>query len=332
MKKRIEWVDIAKGIAILLVCLGHRNIPYWFSKWLYTFHLPLFFFLSGYTTRFESYRNIKDFVHRKLRGLVIPSLTLGLAWILFEFCFCRFYRREPFDFLRYLYYLLIGRKIGSSWFITALLVTEIIAYILFRLPEKWRLIVTAAIGAAGFLMNSQLKEQLIWNANTALIGIIFFESAQFIRKHTAFERVLDRKRYIIISVALLCSVACTAFNGRIDMLYKKFGNILLFLLGAGSGILLIAEISRMLEKTAAVKRIFLYLGKNTLPIIFFHYYPGYMITETLYYKLFGLVYGENALSGNVEGLLHTATILLLLIPVIELFNRFFPWAVGKRQV
>ena len=56
-----------------------------------------------------------------------------------------------------------------------------------------------------------------------------------------------------------------------------------------------------------------------------------MFTETLYYKLFGLVYGKNILSGNAEGFLHAATILLLLIPMIELLNRFIPWAVGKKK-
>lgn len=314
------------------MCLGHRNIPFWFSKWIYTFHLPLFFFLSGYTTSFESNQDNIDFVRRKLRSLVIPYLTLGLAWILLEFCICRFYRREPFDVFRYLYYLLIGKKIGSSWFITALLMTEIIAFALSRLPEEWRLIITGAITAIGFLINSVLDNQLIWNANTALIGLLFFESAQFVRKHLTFEMALGRKQYIFISAALLCSVACAAINEKVDMLYIQFGSIPLFLLGAEAGIFLVAGISMMLEKTVAVKRIFLYLGKNTLPIIFFHYYPGYMFTETLYYKLFRLVYGENILSGNIEGFLHTATILLLLIPVIELLNRFFPWAVGKKKV
>lgn len=44
--RRIEWIDIAKGIGILLVILGH-TIALKYSKVLYTFHMPLFFLLSG---------------------------------------------------------------------------------------------------------------------------------------------------------------------------------------------------------------------------------------------------------------------------------------------
>ena len=46
--KRVEWVDIAKGYGILLVIIGHLPIPWIISRSLYSFHLPLFFFLSGY--------------------------------------------------------------------------------------------------------------------------------------------------------------------------------------------------------------------------------------------------------------------------------------------
>ena len=96
----------------------------------------------------------------------------------------------------------------------------------------------------------------------------FFESAQFMRKHSVFEQISGRKQYIILSAALLCSTACTMFNGTVDLLYKRFGSIPLFLLGAWSGIILIVSISMMLEKTTPLKRVFLYLGKNTLLLIF----------------------------------------------------------------
>lgn len=44
--RRIEWIDIAKGIGILLVILGH-TIALKYSKVLYTFHMPLFFIIVG---------------------------------------------------------------------------------------------------------------------------------------------------------------------------------------------------------------------------------------------------------------------------------------------
>lgn len=47
MKKRINWIDALKGFGILLVIVGHSGCPAWLLHWLYIFHMPLFFMLSG---------------------------------------------------------------------------------------------------------------------------------------------------------------------------------------------------------------------------------------------------------------------------------------------
>lgn len=46
---RLAWPDAAKGLGVLLVGLGHsRLLPEWASAWIYSFHMPLFFLLSGW--------------------------------------------------------------------------------------------------------------------------------------------------------------------------------------------------------------------------------------------------------------------------------------------
>ena len=45
--KRIEWIDTAKGIGILMVMLGHNYLDWKFVFWCYSCHMALFFFLSG---------------------------------------------------------------------------------------------------------------------------------------------------------------------------------------------------------------------------------------------------------------------------------------------
>ena len=50
-RKRIEYVDVAKGIAILSVIVGHTFSAYdpgsLLNRFIYSFHMPLFIFLSG---------------------------------------------------------------------------------------------------------------------------------------------------------------------------------------------------------------------------------------------------------------------------------------------
>lgn len=46
MKGRIEYIDQTKGIGILLVLIGHCSLPL-VGKFIYMFHMPLFYILSG---------------------------------------------------------------------------------------------------------------------------------------------------------------------------------------------------------------------------------------------------------------------------------------------
>lgn len=47
--ERVKWIDYLKGFAILLMVIGHyQGTPTFLNVWIYAFHMPLFFFLSGY--------------------------------------------------------------------------------------------------------------------------------------------------------------------------------------------------------------------------------------------------------------------------------------------
>lgn len=46
---RKRWIDIAKGIGIILMVIGHADAPRLLKNWIYGFHMPLFFIIAGYT-------------------------------------------------------------------------------------------------------------------------------------------------------------------------------------------------------------------------------------------------------------------------------------------
>ena len=56
MSKRIEWIDIAKGILIVLVVLGHSEISGIAASVINSFHMAAFFFLAGLTIMWTSYK------------------------------------------------------------------------------------------------------------------------------------------------------------------------------------------------------------------------------------------------------------------------------------
>lgn len=66
--KRNDTYDIVKGIAIILMVIGHSGCPYYLKNYIYLFHMPIFYFVSGYFFN-EKYLNI---IKRKLNQLYRP--------------------------------------------------------------------------------------------------------------------------------------------------------------------------------------------------------------------------------------------------------------------
>lgn len=79
---RIVSFDILKGGGILLVILGHIQIPYMLKTVIYSFHMPLFFFVSGCFFRPIS---LREFFAKKTRQLLIPWAFF--AFLLFVYLF-----------------------------------------------------------------------------------------------------------------------------------------------------------------------------------------------------------------------------------------------------
>lgn len=90
-RERIRWLDYAKGIGIFLVVFGHALRGLVSSsilqssaavtaldKWIYAFHMPLFFFLAGLFIERSASKPLKDFVVDKLRVVAYPYIVWSL--------------------------------------------------------------------------------------------------------------------------------------------------------------------------------------------------------------------------------------------------------------
>ncbi|WP_261379745.1 acyltransferase family protein [Bacillus licheniformis] len=87
MQKRIEWIDVSKGVGIILVVLGHTPTPDWLKTFIFAFHMPLFFFLSGLVYH-DGNMTFTSFLLKKIKTLLLPyfifSVLAYLFWVLVE--------------------------------------------------------------------------------------------------------------------------------------------------------------------------------------------------------------------------------------------------------
>lgn len=79
--KRIFYIDLLKGFAILCVIVGHISVFNPFCKiltdFVYSFHMALFFFLSGYLYSISSKKSIKEVVLKKTKTLIMPYFAIS---------------------------------------------------------------------------------------------------------------------------------------------------------------------------------------------------------------------------------------------------------------
>lgn len=128
MNKRIEWIDVAKAILIFLVVLGHSPISKWECNAINSFHMAAFFCLSGFTFSYKG--NFKEFLLKKIKGILLPYIEFSVIMLIFFYLKCRFMHSGNFDIVEGLESIVIpisGRQTASVyglWFLPCLFLAE----------------------------------------------------------------------------------------------------------------------------------------------------------------------------------------------------------------
>lgn len=160
--KRLDWIDIAKGIAIILVIVGHTvPNPSPLRHAIFSFHMPVFFILAGYTFRPKPWREL---LGGSVSRLLVPYVVLALAWQVPTFLMSG----APLTSGT----LVAGLKtlvfasgvdvpglgvaaVGMAWFLAALFTSRLLFNALVRLFDRggigvvWQGVVCAAIAFCG---------------------------------------------------------------------------------------------------------------------------------------------------------------------------------------
>lgn len=136
-----------QGIAMLLVVLGHHLFPFmpeWYRRmyyWIYTFHMPLFIFISGFLVRY-SYKGVhsmaeyRSYVGRRFRKFALPYIIVGVACALLAWNF-----GDVGILADNLLHLFIAPKLGEArflWYLYLLFIFYCIAPLIFNAKNMTR--------------------------------------------------------------------------------------------------------------------------------------------------------------------------------------------------
>ena len=84
MNRRIEYLDTAKGILIALMVLGHVLLRGVVHHYIYSFHMPAFFIISGILIKYTSLvdKPLSVILKKKIYSLIIPFIFFEVLGIL----------------------------------------------------------------------------------------------------------------------------------------------------------------------------------------------------------------------------------------------------------
>jgi fucose 4-O-acetylase-like acetyltransferase len=178
-KNTITWIDPCKGLGIYLVVLGHCNIQPALQHFIYLFHMPLFFFVSGYlhTTRGD----LGAFFKRKTIHLLVPYVSFLLLLYPLELGRVLFHHGVGPVFNSALIAGLWGGSrlqglYGVFWFLPCLFMTQQIINLLLARCRTFTVSCVVILATLLSCLNARLVPQfsLPLDANVVLATIPFF--------------------------------------------------------------------------------------------------------------------------------------------------------------
>ena len=346
-EKRLSYIDIARAFAIIFIVLGHTIVHSQhltaIYKLIYSFHIALFFILSGLTFKIKDNESFLSFFKRKFLRIMIPYFIWALVFLIPYMLFgnsigSKLDITSSFNLKNMLFNILYGngnmaalKQNTSLWFLPALFSMEIVYYFIIKFLKKHdsvKIVFLFLIVLIGFLSTTYFNNFIIlpFGITTVLNIGVFFYIGYLLKEFNIIEKTTSSLKYIYILMLLIGVVCCFLNFQSVTCLEYEYGN---FALALSSGIcisLFVLFISKMINKNKMLE----YLGKNTMGILIFH-----KIIILIFQSKLGLI-SHWLLSSNIfiELIL---SILIVIISIIisllvtEIVRKIFPLSIGEAK-
>lgn len=296
-----KCIDIAKGIGILFMVMGHAGFPY--SKFFYFFHMPLFFILAGYVFKdkyISDWKNLKTYFIKRIKSLYLPFVICNIFFLIFNnlFVYSNIYTtnqalldgnignnygidkilslKNIIIKLIYIIILATGTKLGgATWFLKVLFFISIffalIAYFLKKYIYNEKVfyvlgfIITIILLLAGFTLHK-------FDFTFYHIGIMLSSSILFYIGYIFKEfGIIGKITFKIFGVSfIILLISSFIFDKGINLSTNNYYNPFLLIVFSLSGFAFTIYVSKYLNNIKFLSNIFEFLGLRTMPILCLH--------------------------------------------------------------
>jgi len=309
---RLEYIDIAKGIGIILVVIGHTTNGV-VCQWIYSFHMPLFLLISGFLFDIKKYPVGIKFVKKRTHQILVPCIIFTALFLIADIFFFDTSNIKLMQF----------NLPGALWFLPVLYLVEIIFYYI----TKWiksiilqRLVILLFFPLVGYF-TMRLHILNSFSISSVFPAIVFYGIGNFYSKEINNISNKYNNLYLALFLLLVPLVYVFILKSSINLSYNDipdpvFLSYIIAIIGS-LGLLLISTRIQWLF----AKRMLTFLGANTLIIMGIH--QLFLDFSTQFLK-------PVIVSHLLYKLSEQLIIWGCLFICITLINRYARWMIGKQ--
>lgn len=272
-------IDYMKGIAIILVFIGHAATPSFLPRpyvyefivqFIYMFHMPVFFFISGFLSLKLLNINLKTqylpFIKKKIYRLGLPFLTISiitnaLIIILKELTNSPVGIKGIAEMIKVILLYPENGIMGALWFLYTLLFINILAPLILKLPIKFTLIIS-------IILNIFFPKSISFLAlNRVAFFLVFFLLGIIFRKFYSQLKALFEKSYFLIISLFIIGITTYIYTGNIAI-NNYLLNLLIFASGF-FGIILVYNLAKQINSSNNMLKI---IGQHSIDIYIFSWF------------------------------------------------------------
>ena len=273
-------ITVSKGLGITLMVIGHSVIPLGVD-YIYMFHMPLFFILSGYCFIEAHLNDFKNFFIRRIKGLYKPFVLFGIIFILLHNVFYHLNIYNEFygysNNVSHLYtikesinkvikcLLMYGDSeelLGGYWFLPQLFWASIIGWILIKVFHNPLAGLLVAVALSIVFMKFELQVPYTRIHKVSFMATSFFLIGFAIKKYR-----VKVNGWQAVDCAIIVLLGSVFFKS--DMYIWNIKTVLPFLACATLGSLMIIRISSFEHNI--FKKPLIYIGDHTMEILTWHF-------------------------------------------------------------
>ena len=284
---RDKSISIAKGIAIILMVLGHAQCPELFNKYFSMMLMPLFFFMSGYCFKIKYLDDKREYLGKRVRSIYWPYLKWSLFFLLIHnVCFLLNIYSDEYgfkgrmsslytfsDFIDHAISIITKmteheQLLGGYWFLKSLFVGSVVFYAMLKLLKGYK------VGMVILLLLSLLLVYTNWKIPYFQVGYRECLAAFYLYCGHLYKRYqLNWHHNTWLNIIFVVIVGVGSVYWPASMLRLTYVRMLPYVVTSIMGVLVIFNIGQHLSQCehSKIKQFLVFVGNWTFNVLTWHF-------------------------------------------------------------